>query len=468
MNSVGVRLFFVLSLAVLFCGCGSPISGSGSRMETKSGMESRLYSPAGSEVSFEYEALYRTQYSRISDFQKESTGSLQWKIQKVLQYLVGPLVYRGLGGLQTGAEISLQMTQAKLLSGVVVLPYKVRGKLLLHDSVVGHEGFEMPVPYSEQSLETKEWLNCTDRSEADHATWSFFWYFWEPSRVGCDHREGDAFQTVNVKLIKSEVETQQSYPSYSRMVRGTVHGKEVAMTFGFGPVKDEMNQDPMTSADYGMMQFRSFVSTVRGIAKKLKLTESPVSSKLYGDYRDRVIGLEWSGPREGVTLRIRVVAAADIDQMDLFARSFAVDHEGFFGWFGHSRVGSGFDAAQFRSLLRDEPEKYSLTNDYQLIYWAGCNSYSYYTLPFFGLKAEINPSEDPRGTKNLDIVANALPSLFAFNSQNAEVFLRALVFSERKTSYQLLSQQVEAIADHSGYRVLVTVLGDEDNADLIQ
>ena len=64
---------------------------------------------------------------------------------------------------------------------------------------------------------------------------------------------------------------------------------------------------------------------------------------------------------------INVVAAAGIDQMELFARSFAHDHDGFFGWFGHSRVGSGFDAERFwqvhRSTLVNVKEIESVTAD---------------------------------------------------------------------------------------------------------
>ena len=45
--------------------------------------------------------------------------------------------------------------------------------------------------------------------------------------------------------------------------------------------------------------------------------------------------------------------------------------------------GYGFDANYFRSLMKGKPDYYSITSEYQLIYWGGCNSYSYYALPFF-------------------------------------------------------------------------------------
>ncbi|MGZ5279749.1 MAG: hypothetical protein ACXWC9_07405, partial [Pseudobdellovibrionaceae bacterium] len=102
--------------------------------------------------------------------------------------------------------------------------------------------------------------------------------------------------------------------------------------------------------------------------------------------------------------------------------------------------------------------------DYQMIYWAGCNSYSYYTLAFFDQKAKLNPTKDPKGTKNLDIISNALPSYFSLNAINAEILLKSLMKWEKPTSYQAIVDDIEKRAEKDGSTlVLVNVLGDEDN-----
>jgi hypothetical protein len=175
------------------------------------------------------------------------------------------------------------------------------------------------------------------------------------------------------------------------------------------------------------------------------------------------IGSRFQLVRRDVNVTINVVVAAGIDQMDLFAKSFAHDHDGVFSWMGHSRVGSGFDAMRFGSLLRSDPEYYSVTNDYQLIYWGGCNSYSYYSLPFFEFKSKRDPEGDPRGTRNLDIIANGLPSLFAFNAQNSAIALDAFLNWDRRMSFQEIVDSVENHARTYGVWVLNVVLGDEDN-----
>ena len=56
-----------------------------------------------------------------------------------------------------------------------------------------------------------------------------------------------------------------------------------------------------------------------------------------------------------------------------------------------------------------------------------------------------------------------LPTYFALNSGNANIMLKALIYWEKKTSYQDIVDQLEAKAEDFGARVLVNVLGDEDN-----
>jgi hypothetical protein len=149
--------------------------------------------------------------------------------------------------------------------------------------------------------------------------------------------------------------------------------------------------------------------------------------------------------------------------MKIFAKSFAHDHDSYFAWFGHSRVGSGFDAENFKYMVSQNPTYYSISPNYQLIYWGGCNSYSYYTRPFFKVKARAFPKIDPKGTKNLDIIANGLPSYFVLYSEIAMIQLQALLNWEHPTSYQSMVDQTENVVKNFGATALSVVLGDEDN-----
>jgi hypothetical protein len=114
-------------------------------------------------------------------------------------------------------------------------------------------------------------------------------------------------------------------------------------------------------------------------------------------------------------------------------------------------------------LVKYNSAFYSLSAQYQLIYWAGCNSYSYYTEPFFKQKAALETEPSLFGPKNLDIINNGLPSLFSFNAANAMITYNAIMNWENKTSYQSIVNQIENFARNNNYVVLVNVLGDEDN-----
>ena len=172
------------------------------------------------------------------------------------------------------------------------------------------------------------------------------------------------------------------------------------------------------------------------------------------------IGTRFLAVSNGVHIEIKVVMNAGIDQMQIFAQSFAHDRDGAFAWFGHSRVGSGFDAVNFRRMTEDNRDYYNPTSDYQLVYWAGCNSYSYYTQPFFQFKATLNP-QDPKGTKGLDIISHGLPSYFQMYGHYTSIYLWALLNFKKPISYQTLIKLLEN--KPSSGPLLANVIGDEDN-----
>jgi hypothetical protein len=239
----------------------------------------------------------------------------------------------------------------------------------------------------------------------------------------------------------------------------------IKATFAFGYIEDLVSPHPDTDRDIGVAQYRKFLSDF----KIMLIDGYKIEDIFLSDYksgasaRKKVIGQLFKFKRASVNFEVKVLINAGVDQMDLFAKSFAHDHDSYFAWLGHSRVGSGFDAQVFRQMMANNPTYYSISKEYQLVYWGGCNSYSYYADPFFELKALAQPALDPTGTKGLDIIANALPSLFILNSKNAMVQLKALVNFDRPTSYQEIIKQMEMEAASFGIVTLAVVIGDEDN-----
>ncbi len=256
-----------------------------------------------------------------------------------------------------------------------------------------------------------------------------------------------------------------SYPEYERMIRNEDGERVMKMTYAFGYVEDRRDPHPDRDDDFGAQEYRSFLYMMGSRLSHLSARPIHLNEYKEATVEDRVIGYRFQGNMSGYKVDIEVVIAAGIDQMYLFAESFAHRHDSVFAWMGHSRVGGGFDASNFQRILQRNPEYYSITSDYQLVYWGGCNSYSYYTLPFFEFKAKAFPVDDPNGTRGLDIVAHGLPSYFSLNSKNAEVLLKAVLTYPRKTSYQQIVRELEGNGRESGALLLAAVLGDEDNAE---
>jgi hypothetical protein len=414
-----------------------------------------FYSQSGREHEVEFDAVYRTTFTSLDEIAKmsdqEKTEFTTYNIVPVMDYLFGPLVRRSQGSPQRSKDVTADWSRATLnAAGQVEVPYHYKGIWIVSLDISLRGYVYLPVPYNLNLVFSPDWIKCTDR-DPEHQTESFFWYFWDPKRKGCDQTEGNQFQVTKVKTGAQTINQKNTAPEYDRMLAdGTM-----SLTLGFGYVQDPYPYLPETDTDSGARAYQQFLASFRATFGA-QLKEEPILQSAYqsASTPELVIGHKFSGAMNGANVVVNVVMAAGIDQMEIFAKSFAHDHDDVFGWFGHSRVGSGFDAERFGMIVQENPSYYTISNDYQIIYWAGCNSYSYYTLPFFKFKG---------GTKNLDIIANGLPSFFSLNAPNAMITVQTFLNWQNKTTYQSIVDSIEARASQAGAKVLVNVLGDEDN-----
>lgn len=427
-----------------------------------------LYSALGKEHEVSFKANYRTDLNSLEDYTKLSESQknnlVQYGLNQTISYLFGPLTRREIGAPQKGTDLKIHWDEAYLNQGLVEIPFTYSGTWLIVSNYSLKGSVVLPFPYNSEVVFSENWKMCTD-SEPDHQTRSFYWYFWDPSRPGCDQQKDLHFQDITVYFGKQTPQLTNSRPEYSKLINSASGDKSFNMTFAFGYVEDSNVSNPDKDYDSGVEEYRKFLRYLRTQLKPLGFSESAISSNDYknANLKNLRIGSRFSGQKSGVNINVNVVVNAGVDQMQLFAQSFAHDHDSFFGWFGHSRVGGGFDANQFRSIISYDREYYSISKNYQIIYWAGCNSYSYYTLPFFKFKADANP-QDARGTKGLDIISNGLPSLFSYNAENAKITFGAMFNWENNSTYKEIIDRIEGHASNTwGTSVLVNVLGDEDN-----
>jgi hypothetical protein len=424
-------------------------------------------SPKGEEREVSFDAVYLSSYksaseiSALSDMERQTTQ--KYVIEPTFAYLFGPLTTRSLADPQKGMKVKVDWDHPQSSARGILLPVHYNGVWLIRDDISAANQLSIPFPFEEHGLYTKKWKSCTD-SDPQHQTQSFLWYFWDPARPGCDHKEGVQYQNITVTFGSKTVNQTLTYPEYPKLLESDGRENNFQLTFAFGYVDDQARPNPEVDGDVGASEYRDFLSAVRSkYGQSLKETQI-----LQGEYANApepglVIGHRFDGSLNGVHVTLKVVINAGVDQMDIFAKSIAHDYDGFFGWLGHSRVGSGFDAQHFAALLEENPSYYKMSPRYQLIYWGGCNSYAYYTLPFFDLKAKAANGADPHGTLGLDIIANGLPSFFVRNSANAQIVLNHLLDWQHRPSYQLILSELEKGMADMGAVALAVVLGDEDN-----
>lgn len=451
-------IFAFISVAWILASCSNNTPTTASSF-APSQNEAGFYAREGREAKVVFYGVFISPFKTVEEFQsdlKGNTVSLElWTIPRAMRFLIGPLSYRKIGMVR---DFTIQVDPHSAYmtrSGTVGVHYKYEGTWLLNNSI-NQGSFQLPVPFNLDLLKTEKWLLCTDQSP-QHQNDAFYFYYWDPSRKNCDQKERAHYKMATV--VYQDIDNQKkSYPEYDKLINSGNQKNNLQMTFAFGYMAARENADPYTDNDGNMNNFRTFLGKVRELAKTLSLEETPIfQSEYLNPLRPEVqIGSRFVGSKNGVRLEIKVVADADVEAMDLFAKSYAHDHDAFFGWFGHSRVGSQTDINNFRFKLDSDPEFYQISRQYQIIYWGGCTSYAYYVKGLAEMKEN--------GTKGLDLVTTGFSSLFTPFPDNAKIWMDVLTNWEKPTSYQKIVSDLEQTSTKLNRALIVNVIGDEDNS----
>ncbi len=292
---------------------------------------------------------------------------------------------------------------------------------------------------------------CTDDQ---HPEEQYFWYFWSPNRPGCPLKAGVDYDTVAARIERT-ANTKQTFPEYNRLVD---RNGDIQIFLLFGMDNPNENWNPMVSRDINAETYRrtkmllernGFQSKVWATADLQKFTTDFRYGTPYVETLDRpaahghlVINM-FFGPTSSPTSYA-------------FAQFFnaALSNAAVVIYSGHSGLGAYVSPTAFQVDygVSMTPAK----ERYQILFFNSCSSYSYYNREFFALKAS---ALDPYGTKNLDIMANGLATLFSSLTRANFALLNGVInWADlgRATSWQDIVLQAD-----SGN--LLSVNGDEDN-----
>lgn len=122
---------------------------------------------------------------------------------------------------------------------------------------------------------------------------------------------------------------------------------------------------------------------------------------------------------------------------------------------GHSGLGSYMNLSRFEKHL-GRPLKLPL-NKSQIFYFNGCSTFPYYNAVYFALK---RTTEDPVGSRHLDIITTSVGATFDVGARHDAAFLGGLLLGKYPTWQKILDEIYEVDPVES---TLSHVNGDEDN-----
>jgi hypothetical protein len=264
-----------------------------------------------------------------------------------------------------------------------------------------------------------------------------FWHDFNPKAQGCELADADVHR-ANGAVREHPNATQGKYPEYDR-----VWSDDTLDVMGvFGIVTSD------TPTDGGVVEMTALVAEaqrgmrdarVEDIAQSATVLRGKrVTGKITVDGRERTVNL--------TAVLLHSVADAGQDFDDIY-RPASVKAD-FIYYGGHAGLGS--NVASLASRANVERGKY------QLIYLNGCQTFAYLGTAWHDKKREANGAQaDPEGTKDLDMVANALPS-YDDGGRSMLAVYKALVGVDKPQSYNDILKEFSA-------RHLVAAFGEEDN-----
>lgn len=268
------------------------------------------------------------------------------------------------------------------------------------------------------------------------------WYYYRPARSGCSFAEGDIV-TTTAGITLSSVSTTGRFPEYDKIWEDSV----LRVVAVFGKYEDGAT----SSSDAGIEAYNRFIGELRtAVGSGATVTTVPASIPRQPGVAnpDVTFTADLGNGRsvEVVSLLVDNVREAG----PTFDQRFALlsTRADLIVYNGHAGLGTNV-----RALAR---KGRWTAGQYAIAFLNGCDSYAYVDDALWTAHAAVN-SDDPRGTRHMDIVTNAMPAYFSSMPRATVAMIRGLMSIDQPRTYE----QIFADIDSSQ---VVLVSGEEDNA----
>ena len=386
------------------------------------------------------------------------------KIEDQVMHLFGPMgVARHYAVPKGDHEIELTGEPEAVDEGIWVARYRYSGTIVVRvpsqKELPATYSITLPVNpdtiYDAGTVVTKsgkEKFPCTDEHYTGEGD---FWYFWNPKQEGCPLVENTDYVKIAAR-VKGFKNTRITYPEYARLVdeNGDIRitafvGMDDPDTSARNPYESKDENAPTYTSVAKYLTDKGYVSH-RWTRKEIEAVAPKHTPYPYIE--------EFTKQNEKANLRVRLFfGESGMDERSAAFHYFfrdSLENDSIMIYDGHSGLGGHLDILD---IEKQEAIKIRLPKEkYQLYFFNSCSSYSYYNRAYFAQKAT---EEDPRGSKNLEILTNGLATYFAVMHDTDLELIRAVEawsVGKASVSYQALAKKID-----SGN--LFGVNGDEDN-----
>jgi hypothetical protein len=299
--------------------------------------------------------------------------------------------------------------------------------------------------------------HCTDHHYQDEGD---FWYFWNPANDECPLQKDKDYYVITAQLQRIP-NTKLTFPEYERLVD---QKGQITISLLMGMDDPDNGRDPYSSQDINASNYRDIANTLkRGGYQARKWTSREIDLIAKKKSRKGVFVEEFTkdvtnrstNKKTKIVMRMFFGPSGIDEDSSSFHFFFkdALENQAIMMYDGHSGLGGHLD---LDSIEEEIGELKPNPNRYQIYYFNSCTSYSYYNTMYFGPKAS---AQDPKGTKNLDIITNGLATYFSvMHATNFGVVeaVEAFASGAAKISYQAIANKIDS--DN-----LLGINGDEDN-----
>ena len=373
-----------------------------------------------------------------------SSFNPQQTIQNQMLYTIGHLNHdRSVGRLD---RLTLTDIQTTPVSGGVEISYHARMPVAWgrRSSVPSSYTFRLPhdVTFSGLDSFTSKYMSrCVDFGAHDVSSGNM-WYYYRPNRSGCSIDDADVVE-VTAAVSVSSINTTGKYPEYDKVWEDDAL-KVVSI---FGKYEDFAT----SNSDAGIAAYNEFVGDLQAElrARGITFTTTPASVPFNP-------GINMPDISFTATLadgkRIEVVALL-VDNVrtppSWFDSRYAAlsTRADIIAYNGHAGLGSNVRALARKGVWT--------AGQYLLLFMNGCDTYAYVDGFLAQARAAIN-SDDPTGTKYMDIVTNAMPSFFHADSEATMAFISGLLDYEEPLTFEKIFTSIDRSQ-------VVLVSGEQDN-----